>query len=165
MALTEFFPNHPSVLMRAGPRGLYVPSCRSHFSPSCASTWHNLSHDQDRTGYIYRVNTYANRMHCIMFLHRRGLFSIREFRECCTSGICQGEWHAKREISGVRCGAGMRLTLRFRYLLFGCPAEAVPPAVLVARLVRISSMSCSAVVCTFSAVVVLYYRRVSLQRG
>jgi len=68
-----------------------------------------------------------------------------------------------REISGVQCGAGMKLTLRFRYLLFGCPAEAVPPAVLVARLVRISSMSCSAVDCTFSVVVVLYYTRVSLK--
>lgn len=38
-------------------------------------------------------------------------------------------------------------TLRFLYLLLGCPVVPDPPAVLVARLVRIISMSCSAVVC------------------
>jgi hypothetical protein len=43
-----------------------------------------------------------------------------------------------------------KLTLLFLYLLFGWPVAVVPPAALVARLVRMISMSCSAVDCGLS---------------
>ena len=145
--LSELYPGHPSVLKRASLLGLSGPSCRSRFSPSCASAWHSLGLDQEAAHNTYSTNTYASRMHCTGFVHHRDLFSIQEFRGCCTSDTCQGGSHAienngEREDGG--CGR-MGPTLRFLYLLFGCPAVADPPAVLVARLVRISSMSCSAV--------------------
>src|ERR1700730_7689202 len=44
----------------------------------------------------------------------------------------------------------MSLTLLLRYLLLGWPADTLPPAVLVARLLRIISMSCSSVDCFLS---------------
>ena len=167
MLLTDFFPGHPSVLMRASLLGLSAPSSRSRPSPSCASAWHNLSHDQEAAHDTYNVCTYANRMRCTVFVHHQGLFSIQEFRGYCMNGTCRGESHAIENDSerAKRGSAGTEPTLRFLYLLFGCPAVADPPAVLVARLVRISSMSCSAVDCAFSAVVALHYTRVSLECG
>ena len=94
MVLTGFFPGRPSVLMRASLLGLSAPSSRSRPSPSCASAWHNLSHDQEAAHDTYNVFTYASRMRCTMFVHHQDLFSIQEFRGCCKSGTCREESHA-----------------------------------------------------------------------
>mgnify|MGYP007051657671 CR=1 FL=1 len=103
--------------------------------------------------------TYAAHRHYIAFLHHRGLFSTLEFLGYYTNGTCPVAKHAGPGISINMPSRGTTrgdykvwtLTLRFLYLLFG-PAEAAAEAVVDALLVRIISMSCSAVVWPFSGI-------------
>lgn len=84
-------------------------------------------------------------MHCKESAHHQGHAATLAFLGYYMSDTCQEVWHAgglaeNRDTIDIQRTA---LTLRFLYLLFGWPG-ALPP-VLVARLLRMISMSASAV--------------------
>lgn len=106
------------------------------------------------------MNTHEDRRRCTGFLPHQAHVSIPESPGCYTNGTCPGALLAVRA-QGYKAGiwhrSGRVRTLRFRYLLLGCPDVLWPE--LVARLLRIISMSCSAVDCPSSR----YYNNQSIK--